>query len=60
MSPFSEELLNQYKEDEIKKRTLMYFNFNKAPSIKDNYYKINKLIKLKRSERIKELDKIHN
>jgi len=44
----------------IKPGNLVFFNFNKAPSMNDNYRKINNLIKLKRNQRLKELENVHN
>ena len=53
---------NQYEADNLSKRKTNFttFNFNRAPSIHENKYKIKNIIKLKRKQRIKELDGIHN
>ena len=48
------------RPDNIKPGNLVFFNFNKAPSMNDNYRKINNLIKLKRNQRLKELENVHN
>ena len=60
LSPLCEESIGTIGTNNFTKRNILCFNFNKAPSRKDNYYKINKLIRLKKNERKKELEKIHN
>ena len=60
LSPLCEESIGTIGANNFTKRNILCFNFNKAPSRKDNYYKINKLIRLKKNERMKELEKIHN
>ena len=60
LSPIYNELNNKYNAADIGKKTLFQFTFKKAPTMKENAYKINKLIRLKKNNRIKELDKVHN
>ena len=60
LSPLYNDLNNKYNAAEIGKKTMFQFKFKKAPTMKDNAYKINKLIRLKKNNRIKELDKVHN
>ena len=57
LTPFYDEIVNQYRPDN---GNLLYFNFNKAPSMIDNYRHINNMIKLKRKQRLKELEQVHN
>ena len=60
LSPICNELTNKFKVDEIGKKTFFQFHFKKAPTMRENAYKINKLIRLKKNNRIKEMDKVHN
>ena len=60
LKPIYDEVANQYKSVDIKNRNIIIFNFNKAPSMSDNYNKINKMIRSKRIQRLKEFENIHN
>jgi hypothetical protein len=57
LTPFYDEIVNQYRPEN---GNLLYFNFNKAPSMIDNYRHINNMIKLKRKQRLKDLEQVHN
>lgn len=60
LTPLYDELTNLNKVCKISKKNILYFNFNKAPSIKENHYAIYKLIRAKKNQRNKDLEKLHN
>ena len=50
----------QYNVEDEQKRNIFSFHFNKAPSMKENYNNINKLVRLKKKERIKNFETFYN
>ena len=60
LTPIYDEITLQSKPVNIRKKNFAFFGFNKAPSIKDNSYKINKLVKIKRSQYKSEIAKVHS
>ena len=61
LGPLNEELSNKLTfYNNNKKRNLANFNFIKAPSMLDNHYQINKLIRLSKRKKIEELKNVHN
>ena len=62
LTPIYDKIGNQIVVDNFSKTKTNFasFNFNRAPSISENKNKINKLVRMKKMQRIKDLDNIHN
>ena len=60
LSQLSTATKNKYINNDSKENNVIYLNINKAPSIVDNNYQINKLIQMKRREGFNKINNIYS
>ena len=60
LSQLSTATKNTYINNDSKENNVIYLNINKAPSIVDNNYEINKLIQMKRREGFNKINNIYS
>lgn len=60
LSQLSTATKNKYINNDNKENNVIYLNINKAPSIVDNNYQINKLIQMKRREGFNKINNIYS